>query len=237
MKRLFKRSLHRLGLDLRRYTAQNSASLRRMYFVIQENIDTILDIGANAGQYAAELRESGFAGRIVSCEPQAGAYQALCRRAVRDALWTCKRLALGAEPGEAVLHLSGNSVSSSLLPMTPYMAAAFADAACMGTETVPVATLDSLVRDLKLEPAKFFLKLDVQGYEQQALHGAGSLLTHTPLIEAELALVPMYDHGSNFPDVFEFLTQLGYRLVSLEANTIDPRTQHVVEVNAIFTRV
>src|SRR3954447_3365642 len=52
--------------------------------------DCVFDVGANVGQYASALRESlGFAGTILSFEPNPAAFEKLSRASAGDAHWHC----------------------------------------------------------------------------------------------------------------------------------------------------
>lgn len=104
-----RRTLHRANIDIGRgpYAHRLIATLRA------HSIDTILDIGANVGQYGALARSSGFDGRIVGCEPLTGAYDVLARRAEDDPHWEVLHTAVGAEEGAATINVAQNSFSSS----------------------------------------------------------------------------------------------------------------------------
>lgn len=69
IKRNVRRALRYASLDVVRWRAQSSteAALLRMFDV--HRIDTVLDVGANEGQYACWLRGLGFLGRVISFEP------------------------------------------------------------------------------------------------------------------------------------------------------------------------
>src|SRR5262245_9890596 len=73
--------------------------LRRARLLENRGITVVLDIGANAGQYAKRLRSFGYGGRIESFEPIEDAYATLCSKAEGDEGWSCRRLALGEEEG------------------------------------------------------------------------------------------------------------------------------------------
>jgi FkbM family methyltransferase len=207
-----------------------------MHLIEKVRADVAIDVGANIGQYGRALRGSGFTGRMVSIEPQPLAFSQLESIAARDPLWHCKQVALAETEGEAILHIAKNSVSSSLLPMTDYMASAFTEAAEVAKASVRQTTVESILKEFGLEQSRVFLKIDAQGYEEHVLAGARSVISQIKLIETELPLRPMYQGGSSFSGVSNYLSQLNYWLVSLEANTWDPRTEHIVEVNAMFAR-
>lgn len=64
------------------------------------DITSIIDVGANAGQFRDQMRnEVGFSGTIYSFEPDPTLAAALARRAAADSAWTVFPVALGAEAG------------------------------------------------------------------------------------------------------------------------------------------
>ena len=78
------RKLWRLGVDVVGTTHWNHSALRRLKLIRDHGIDLVFDVGANAGQYAKELRDLGYAGRIVSFEPLSAAFEKLRAAAGRD---------------------------------------------------------------------------------------------------------------------------------------------------------
>ena len=89
-------------------------------FFRDHDFDVVLDVGANRGQYASELRKKfSYTNRIVSFEPMKKAFELLTRKMGDDPSWVGKNWALGAESGEQVINIAGNSASSSLLGMLP----------------------------------------------------------------------------------------------------------------------
>jgi len=109
--------LRRLGLDLQRYRADEHPLARRARLLEARSVATVLDVGANSGQFGRELRELGYRGRIVSFEPLSAAFAALERAARGSPPWEVHRCALGEQPGRASIHVAANSYSSSLLAM------------------------------------------------------------------------------------------------------------------------
>jgi FkbM family methyltransferase len=62
-------------------------------------INLILDVGANDGQFAREMRELGYNGRIASFEPMASCIATLQKLAEADPLWSVHPFGLGREAG------------------------------------------------------------------------------------------------------------------------------------------
>src|SRR6266511_3295949 len=111
-----RRLVRRFGYDVAPFRPVDCPNLRRQILLDAYRIDTVIDVGANVGQYGRRLRDAGYRGQILSFEPIPDAFHALESQAVADPRWTCEQVAVGAVDGEAMLHVSGNSVSSSLLP-------------------------------------------------------------------------------------------------------------------------
>jgi hypothetical protein len=59
------------------------------------------------------------------------------------------------------------------------------------------------------------LKLDLQGYELEALRGATTLLPRVKTITVEVEFVPLYNGQPLFGDVDVCLRQAGFRLLNL----------------------
>ena len=154
--------VHRAGFDVSRDTFKH----RFVYQVLQHGIDTVLDIGANGGQFGTLLRQSKFTGQIHSVEPLRSAYNVLSATAAGDARWSVQRAAVSAEPGTLTMNVSSNSVSSSVLPMLDRHATAAPSAQYVTTEDVVATTVDEIVTTAGLEPERTLLKIDVQGYER-----------------------------------------------------------------------
>ena len=228
--------LRSFGVDIVRYDPRNFIGLRRGRILDAHQITLVLDVGANIGQYARQLREVGYAGRIVSFEPLSKSFRRLSRRAMTDRAWECRQLALGDTDGSAEMHISRNPVASSLLPICARSIAANADTAYVGREKASVARLDSLWSELATTNDRVFLKLDVQGYEMQVLRGAAKALPNTSGIETELSLVPLYEGQALFHEMLDFLESAGFDLVSLERGMTDRRTGEVLQVDGIFVR-
>ena len=226
----------RAGLDVRRYIPASSFAARRARIMACAGIDLVLDVGANEGQYGRELRANGYGGRLVSLEPQSAAFRALAAEAARDPAWEARRLALLDADDGAVLHVAGNLVSSSVLPMTRRHELSAPDSAYVGVEHVEARRLDSLAPELLGDASRVLLKLDVQGAELRALSGAEASLRRIVVVEMELSLVPLYDGGALMREALDRLDAAGYDLVGLEPGFSDPSSGRLLQADGLFAR-
>ena len=224
--------LHKRNLDL----VRNPFPVRIAAALDIFGVETVLDVGANVGQYGAGLRASGYRGRIVSFEPLSDAYARLAKRCAHDPQWTASREAVGAEPGELEINISANSYSSSLLPMTSAHTGAAPGSEYVGVEKVPVTTLADVLPAHDVDPARTWLKIDTQGYEAQVLDGAGGRLGEFAAVQLELSFVPLYAGQALFDELVARLTDAGLVLFGLEAGFSDPRTGRTLQCDGVFVR-
>ena len=233
------RALRRAGYELHTYApgpVLYPEDVRRVRLLRSEGIGTVLDVGANAGQYAQRLRAAGYAGRIVSFEPLTEAFTALERAASADPGWEARRLALSDTDGEAEIHIAGNSWSSSLLDMGERHLASAPESAYVGSERVRTARLDTIWDELIGPDERPFLKLDVQGFEMHVLRGAAARLDRVAGVQAELALVHLYEGDSLWHEVIADLEARGFELAGLEPGFEDPESGRMLQVDGLFLR-
>ena len=233
------RAANRMGYEIRpfdRGTQGTPEQIRRAKLLNSLGVTVLLDVGANTGQYALHTREAGFRGRMVSFEPLSDAFRDLERHAGADDLWECRRVAVGSEDGSAEIHVAANSASSSLLDMKQRHLDSAPESRYTGTEEVPVARLDSIWPELVGADDRPFLKLDVQGFELEALRGAEASLGQVAGVQAELSLVPLYDGAPSFRELLAYLEERGFRLAGLEPGHDDRRSGEMLQVDGIFVR-
>lgn len=230
------RSAHVLGLDVRRYSVRSSVSLRRKRLLAFTGIDVMLDIGANEGQYAHDIRTGGYRGPLLSFEPQGAVYEQLRLRCADDPEWLAFPSALGAAPGRQRLHISRFSPSSSLLPMQPRHDEITPGSGYQRDEVVEIRTVDEIVSELGFESARLGLKLDVQGYEAEVLAGASNSLPHTDFVECEVLLEPLYQGQAQVVDLFSTLYGAGLHLASTDPGWVDDAIGRMSWLEAIFLR-
>ena len=197
---------------------------------------TVLDVGANIGQFATALRASGYRDAIVSCEPLSEAFAHLQRRAAHDAGWTVRRTAVGSEVGTAEINVSANSFSSSLLEMTDAHTSAAPGSETVAAESVPLTTVAELFGELDLDPDRTLLKIDTQGYEAHVLDGAGPLVGKLAAIALELSFVALYAGQPLFDDLVTRMRTAGYVLYAIEGGFGDKRTGRMMQCDGLFVR-
>lgn len=201
-------------------------------------IETVIDVGANSGQYGGELRTWDFQGKIISFEPTSAAFKALSDRAARDGNWRVFNFALGSEDGTAEINVASNSgQSSSLMPMLESLKESAPEIRYVSTEKIPIKTLDSALPGLVRDNERLMLKMDVQGTEHFVLKGAATTLPQVRLIECELSIVKLYDGQLLFPQMLSLLNELGFTPIHFSTGFSDPISGHCLQLDGTFARV
>jgi FkbM family methyltransferase len=237
VKSAIKKWLRQAGLDVSRYVRFATFDERLLAVLQRLHVDLVIDVGANTGQYARRLRTTGYGGRIVSFEPLGAAHAELSEHARGDLGWNvAPRLAIGERNGEIELKISANSVSSSTLAMLPSHIDAAPESAPCAVESVPMMKLDDALAPYVRGDETVLLKIDVQGTEDRVIAGAERTLQRVVAIQAELALVPLYDDQVLMRDILEILRARGFDLADVHPAFIDPRSGRLLQLDGLFTR-
>ena len=236
-RRHIKTALRHFGYDLTRFHPESSAAAQVAAVLRHLHTDLVLDVGANQGQYGLSLRGLGYRGRLLSFEPLSLAHRELQACASGDALWQVHpRCAIGDHAGEVTMHIAGNSVSSSVLPMLERHTAAAPESRTVGSETAPLKRLDEAASQAVAQARSPYLKIDTQGYEAPVLQGACKLLHACHAVQLELSLVPLYE-GQELWDYFvPFMAERGFVLWSVLPGFVDASSGRTLQVDAIFVR-
>lgn len=224
-----RRALQRADLQIGR----GSHATHLVQTLRSRDLDTVLDVGANVGQFATLLRSAGFDGTIHGYEPLAGAFAELSGRAAEDPAWWVHHAAVGAEPGTAEINVSANSFSSSIRPMTEAHRTAAPGSDYVASEPVEVTTVAAIVAEHGIDPARTLLKIDTQGFEDEVLAGAGDLVGRFAAVQLELSFVELYAGQRLHDEIVADLKAAGYRLQQLEPGFSD-QDGRLLQVDGLF---
>lgn len=174
--------------------------------------DTVIDAGANKGQFAAFAVNRWKRAKLICfeplSEPRAILTKVLNHLAKHRAL--VKPLALGNKSGSVEIHIASREDSSSLLKLGSAQKTLFKMSE-ERSELIDVARLDEQV---SLHPdEKNLLKIDVQGFEFELLQGTTKLFDHLDAIYVECSFIELYEHQKLAGDVSHFLNDHGFNEV------------------------
>jgi FkbM family methyltransferase len=178
-------------------------------------IRTLLDVGANNGQFSLVASVSRPNLVIHAFEPLAESADKFERLFASSPDVVLHRVAAGDVDGEADIHISNRPDSSSLLPISALQSCSFVGTEEVSVRTIPVRKLDSILSGTDL-PMPLMVKLDVQGYELAALKGMSRLLDRATYIYAELSFVPLYEGQPLASEVISWLSEHGFEFSDVQ---------------------
>jgi FkbM family methyltransferase len=196
-------------------------------------VETVLDIGANTGQFATECRTLGYRRHILSFEPLTLAHAQLTKSAAADPLWqVAPRGAIGESTSRSQINVAANLASSSLLDVEAASTDAEPASGFVAVEEIDVRPLDAL-RDSSWTPP-FAMKIDTQGFEDKVLNGAAATLKDTVLLSVEMSVAPLYRGGPSLPILFARLESAGFRCIGLTPGFSDHSRHEMLQVDGLF---
>jgi FkbM family methyltransferase len=208
------RSLREKWNSVKSLNSSPHASLLREMKLL--GIKNVIDGGANVGQFGLDLYRHGFAGSIFSFEPIHQIFNSLEQTAMKHRDWYAFNLGLGLESSHATINVSGNAgLSSSILEMNESHLANFPKSRIVAKEKISLTCIADQIKILNLDPTNLVIKLDVQGFEYQALLGVGEFLSDIPICFIELSINSLYHGEHDYLEVLNFLSDAGHDVVDL----------------------
>ncbi len=175
------------------------------------NCKTIVDIGANRGQFALVSRRSLPEAKIFSFEPLSVPAELFKKVFSKDNNVVLNEVAIGPIKGNTTIHISKSDDSSSLLPISDLQNEMFPGTREVATAIIKAAPLDCFLQQDDIK-APALLKLDVQGFEYEALQGCDGLFDSFKWIYCECSFVELYSRQKFANEIIGWLSDKGFRL-------------------------
>jgi FkbM family methyltransferase len=221
--------------DFRRGLFQGvGASLEHERVLARLDARTVVDVGANLGQFSLLALSLYPQAKIFAFEPQAKPAAAFTRLFAGVERVTLFSSAIGTRSGDISMHVSRQHDSSSLLPISNAMSKIFPGTEEIGTAKVPIAPLTQFLgpKDI-VDPA--LLKIDVQGTELDVLRGSEGLLDTFRHIYVELSFVELYTGQARCHDVIQYLHSQKFQFVGVH-NLHQDAAGQAIQADFLFRR-
>ena len=221
--------LRRRGVTLDIYRKLDTPWLRGYNFA------TVLDVGANIGQFALAAHEVWPEARIYSFEPLPDCYEQMLVRLERVKAFAGFNVGLGGERGSLTFERSSFSPSSSFRKMASTHKTEFPFTRECERVSVKVERLDDVAAGLKLENP-ILLKIDVQGFEDQVLRGGEAMLRRVEMIVVESSFEVLYEGQPLFDDIYRGLTERGFIYKGALDQSLSPNDGRPLQADSIFVK-
>ncbi len=196
------------------------------------HFNSIVDGGANVGQFA-RAASSAFPGcPIYSFEPLPEVAEKLRKNLADIPEHRVFEMALGNTAGEIEMGRCSDDQSSSILARAEYAGSLLEGTSDAGTQRVRIGRLDEVLREHEIVPP-LLIKLDLQGYELEALRGATEILKSASHVLVETVFTKVYEGEPHFEEIWCFLREHGFRFVRPLAFARD-RSDCIVQADMLF---
>ncbi len=204
-------------------------------WLVKHNITTVLDVGANTGQFAKMVHKTLPHATIFSFEPIEECYQKLIKNMADVPRFHAFNFGLGDSDDEMEMHVNDFTPSSSLLPMADLHIRAYPYTAKTHGEKVRIRQLDIVAQELLLD-GNVLVKIDVQGYEDKVIRGGQSVISQAKVLIVETTFQRLYDGQPLWKDIFDLLSNMGFSYMGNFHQMKSPLDGSVLQADSIFIK-
>ena len=178
------------------------------------SFNTLIDVGANIGQFSLLARTLQPAVKIHAFEPLRSMADTYERLFAGDRQAILHRCAAGTSAMTMEINVSNHPDSSSLLPISDRQSELFPGTQKAAVEQVRVTRVDDeLPVDALVDP--ILVKLDVQGFELEALKGMPQLLARASWVYVEVSFVTLYEGQPLADEICAWLAGNGFKMAGV----------------------
>lgn len=241
MKKIIKKLFHLIGFDVARVRKskdesedQVSNSTNEFEWLKEYNFKTIIDVGANEGQFSAKI-SSVFPEAHIHCfEPLPDAFKQLQSNFKDKKNFTLNNFGLGAQNEEKSIFKNEYTPSSSLLEMLDLHKKNFDFAVNVEPEKILIKRLDDVFTTSLEQP--LLLKIDVQGYETFVIKGGETVISQAEMIIVETSFYPLYKDQPLFEDIYDYFIGAGFRYAGNVEQLLSAKDQKILQADAVFIK-
>lgn len=237
-----RKMLQKVGYDIVKYHQTYFAghfdeeNLQGEYPWLKEfGFKTILDIGANEGQFADKMHALFPKTKIYSFEPIPEAFTQLEKNFKNVPEIEGVNLALGDSTGEITFNVNESSASSSFLHLAETHTKSFDFAVKTNPIQVKVDTLDNVMNQKQIQ-LPMLIKIDVQGFEDKVIKGGINTLKKADMIICEVSFTELYKDQLLFDDTYKVFKDLGFSYAGSTEQLRSPDNNRILQADAIFIK-
>lgn len=198
-------------------------------------ICTILDIGANTGEFALEISTILPDAKLISFEPILECYEELKKNLSFHKNFQAYHMALGEEASESEIFKNEFTPSSSLLEMANLHKVEFTHTANSIKEKIVIKRLSDVLESNEIQKP-LLIKIDVQGYEGRVIDGGEDIIKSADVIICELSFEKLYEEQVYFDDIYRRLKALGFTYHGNYLQLNSPKNGTPLQCDGIFIK-
>lgn len=198
-------------------------------------IKTLVDLGANTGEFSELIATYLGVGSVHAFEPLPACREELTKRAQRIPKFKIYPVGLSDRNGEEEIIQNAQLSTSSFLPLADRHKAEFPQAVEKEPLSVEVRRLDDLLHPQDLEE-DIFIKMDVQGLEDRVIRGGQRVFQAARLVYVEMGFVELFSGQALFGEVHDLLAGMNYRLAGISNQISSKATGQPLFCHCIYER-
>jgi len=222
--------LHTIGFDITRYRPIPD----RLEWIRSLNIKSVIDVGANTGQFATLLRSYLPEAYIYSYEPVREIFKELLQTMEGDKRFSAFNVALGETNKSISIHRSSYSPTSSFLSMEKLHTELLGHAHDLEDEMVTVQKMDDLFFDPQKLQKEILIKIDTEGYERAVIEGGRNTLSKAKILIIENSYVLRYTDQILFDEMYSLVSSLGLSYAGALSQKLNPHTGEILFEDSLF---
>jgi len=220
----------KMGIDIRRVP-----KYPKFQWLKEFGINTIIDVGANRGQFASQFHRLLPDARLYSFEPLEDCYNELLKRMGHVPKFHAFNFALGDKNGQTDIYRNDYTPSSSLLSMEELHKRAFPFTSHATVQKILIRRLDDIVNEMDIVE-NVLVKIDVQGTEDKVIMGGERLLSRTSIMIVETSFRTLYHGQPLFDTIYEMLKQKGFVYAGSEDTIRNPNDGSILQCDLVFCK-
>ena len=199
-----------------KYLFRKGSSLSSLEILLNMNnyasdVKTIIDVGANQGQFAVASSDIYPAAKIYSFEPIPDVVEIFRKNTESLQNVSLFQSALGNSEGKTSFNYNKYSHASSFLKIHKNQTDLIPETSETISIEIKLDRLDNFISKIDLS-SPVLLKLDVQGFEKDVLLGAVNILKKIDYILIEMSFIQMYEKELLFDEMNKYMNSIGFRL-------------------------
>jgi FkbM family methyltransferase len=198
------------------------------------NIETIIDVGSNEGQFINSINGILPNRKIFAFEPIKSVFEKMVAN-TKGLNVKAFNMALSDQNGTAEINVSKNFESSSLLKMQAIHKKVYPESEYVRKETIQTGRLDDVININDLT-GNTLLKIDVQGYENKVIAGGKKVIDDVAAVIIEFSYEPIYEGQWLFDETHKYFTTNGFRFIGMASQVSNKVIGIPLYGDAIFVR-
>ncbi len=242
MRQLIRKFLQKFNYDIVKLHpvfkigAVNKDALESEFRWLKEyQFKTIIDVGANEGQFSEKMRILFPDAFIYAFEPLEATFKILQKNFESDNNFKALKLACGDSKTNMQIHQNESTASSSLLKMSEKHTSNFTHAVKTSVAEIEIDTLDNIFNSINLNHP-ILLKMDVQGFEDKVIEGGKSIIGNADMVITELSFTELYNGQPLFNHLYSMFMKLGFVYSGSIDQLRSPINNKVLQQDGVFIK-